>query len=187
MKRVSLFIVCFTIIFIFAGMPEAMSASRARSRPPSQKPTPADLVVTVKFADVVSYKNSKGVMCYSPRPVFTIKNTGQTKATGFEYLIYWKLNPTHTWQMNTGAQNQSLGPGATKTIDGNNPIWDQYWCVNETNWKPGWRIRVDTKNAVAESNENNNVAEKIYTHKVMLQTAPPRTMKKDYQKIPIPR
>jgi hypothetical protein len=164
-----------------------MSASRARSRPSSQKPTPADLVVTVKFAQVVNYKNSSGIQCYSPRPIFTIKNTGQTTAKGFDYVIEWKLNPNHVWQMYTGGQNITLAGGATKTIDGNNPVWDQPWCVNETNWKPGWRIKADTKNVVTESNENNNVAEKIYTPLAIPQTVPPRTMKKRYQKTPIPR
>ena len=188
MKRVSLFIVCFIVIFIFTGMQEAMSASRARSRPPIQKPAPADLVVTVKIAELKSYKNSKGVQCYSPFPIFTITNRGGTKAYGFKYVIDWKLNPTNTWEICSGGQNQSLGPGATKTIDfTNNPIWTQSWCANKPNHKPGWRITVDTKNVVKESNEGNNVAEIIFTPINMPQTAPPRTMKKDYQKIPIPR
>ena len=187
MKRSILLILLLGVVFIFAGIQGAMGASRMTTKPLVQKPTPPDLTVTVNFSDVVSYKNSKGIWCYSPRPIFTIKNTGQTAAKNFDYKIYWKLNPTHTWQMNTGGQITSLPGGATKTIDGNNPIWDQYWCVNETNWKAGWRIIVDTQNVVAESNENNNQAEKSYTHKTMTPQAPPKAINKKYQRIPTPR
>lgn len=188
MKKRSIFIVCFSAVFLFSGIQEAQCARPSRSKPPIQQPTPPDLTVTVKFGDVISFKNSKGFMCYSPRPIFTIKNTGQATAKGFYYVIEWKNNPSHVWQMYSGGSNNSLVGGATKTIDySNSPLADQWWCVNETNWKPGWRIKADTKNAVTESNEGNNVAEKIFVPLSISPTAPPRAIQRDYQKIPTPR
>lgn len=186
MRKSNKLILFLAVVFLFAEVQEAESARPMMSKPPMVKPTPPDLVVTVDFVKVMSWKNSKGIQCYSPRPIFTIKNTGGSTAQSFDYEIYWKLNPTHTWQMNTGNQNVKLLPGATMTIDGNNPIWDQPWCVNEDDWRPGWRIKVDIHNDVAESNEGNNMAEKIY-NPVKLDYVPPRTIQKDFQKIPTPR
>lgn len=186
MNRAALIILCLGLIFFFA---EDMSGAADMKKPKlsSQMPTPPELSATVVFAQVVSFKNSSGTQCYSPRPVFTITNTGQSTASNFDYVIDWKLNPTHTWQLFSGGQNLSLGPGSIKSIDGNNPVWDQPWCVDQTDWKPGWRIRVDTNNTVTESNEGNNIAEKIFTPLTIPDMKVPRAIQKDIRKIPSPR
>ena len=188
MKRISMFLCMAAIFFLFTGVQESHAVSKDQVALPAVKPGPPDLTATVAFADVVEYKNPKGVYCYSPRPRFTITNKGQSMASNFKYVIEWKNNPSHIWQVYTGSNPTiSLGPGKTKTIDGNNAVWDQYWCVDEPDWKAGWRIQVDTTNVVEESNENNNVATKIYTHMTMPKSEPPKAIKKDYLKAPDPQ
>ena len=193
MKRSILLILCLGFVVFFGGIREGKCATQMMSKPPVQKPpsvdltASVDLTVMVKWASVKS-SNTKGIMCYSPYPIFTIKNTGQTAAKNFDYEIDWKIgNPNHNWNMVKRVENITLLPGSTKTIDfNNNPIYDQWWCVDDTDWKAGWRIRVDTKKEVTESNERNNSAHKIFTPPIS-KTAPRRRMKRDIQRTPTPR
>ena len=185
MKKAGSIILCLGVLFLLAGTHQGFAALKVSKPPPVLKPSPPDLSVTVAFAQVVSFTKQSGIQCYSPRPTFKIRNTGQSTATGFDYVIDWKLNPAHVWQMYTGKQNLSLRPGGSMVIDGNNAMWEQGWCVNETDWKPGWRITVDTTNAVAESNENNNRAEKILDPLTLPKQAPPKAIKRNLQRIPV--
>ncbi|MFH1155686.1 MAG: CARDB domain-containing protein [Pseudomonadota bacterium] len=145
---------------------------------------PPDIAVTVQFVHVESWTKEDGTRCYSPRPSFTITNMGQSNANNFNYVIEWKLGPGHSWQVYTSSNPTiSLGAGATQIIDGNQPTWEQPWCTNEPGWRPGWRIRADTNNAITESNENNNVAEKIF-ESYMIKPEIPKLIPKGIQPAP---
>lgn len=185
MKKVISIILGLVVFFLVPGVHQGFAVVKTTKPVPVVKPTPPDLNAAVTFAQVVSFKNANGIQCYSPRPTFTIRNTGLSTATGFDYVIDWKLNPAHVWQMYTGKQNLSLRPGGSIVIDGNNAMWEQGWCVNETDWKPGWRITVDTANVVEESNEGNNSAEKILNPLTLPKVPPPKILKRNFQKIPI--
>lgn len=192
MKRSIMLILCLAVVFLFTGMQEVECASKMKTKVPvtqaTPPKTPPDLTVTVAFAHIETWSSEKCSKYYSPRPIFTIKNNGGSTAYNFKYTIEWKLNPTHTWSMYSGNTIQSLGPGATKTIDFNSPIAEQPWCVDDPTWKPGWRITADTENTVSESNENNNVAEKIFTLNYMPNYQPPKTIQKDLKPVaPIQR
>ena len=187
MKKAGFIIFCISaILFLSAGWQNANSGSRQTVSPSYVQPTPPDLTATVQFADIAERTNTKGAKCYSPRPVFTITKRGQSTASNFEYLIDWNNTPGHTWQMCTGMQNQNLPGGKTMTIDHNSPVMDNWWCEGDGSWQPGFRIRVDTKNAVSESNEGNNTAEKFYTPPIP-KVEPQKTIEKDYQKAPVPK
>ncbi len=185
MKKAGSVILFFGVLFILAGTQQGFAALKVTKPPPVVKPSPPDLSVTVAFAQVVSLSKQSGITCYSPRPTFTIMNKGLSAATGFDYVIDWKLNPAHIWQMFTSRQNLSLRADGSMVINGNDAGWEQGWCVNETDWKPGWRITVDTVNAVEESNEGNNSAEKILDPMTLPMQTPPKTIRRDLQKIPV--
>jgi len=192
MKKSVLLILCIGVLFLFVGIQEAESARPMKSKPPITQATPAktapDLTVTVVFAHIETWSSESCSKYYSPRPLFTIKNNGGSTAYNFKYTIEWKLGPNHTWQIYTLDQNVTLAGGATKTIDGNQPTWEQPWCVDDPSWKPGWRITVDTENTVSESNENNNVAEKIFTPMTIPNFQPPKAIQKELQPVaPIQR
>ncbi len=191
MKKTSI-LLCVVLTFVFfAGIPEVLAvmkeAAPASALNPgaSVQPGPPDLAVTVKIVHVESWTKDDGTKCYSPRPYFTITNKGQSAANNFDYIIEWKLGPGHTWQVYTSSNPTiSLKPGETKTIDGNQPSWEQPWC-GDPDWKPGWRISADTKKTVAESNETNNVAEKFFEPSIMIKRETPKAIKKEIQPAPV--
>jgi len=118
----------------------------------------------------------------------TITNSGQSAANNFDYIIEWKLGPGNTWQVYSSSNPSvplSLAPGANQIINGNQPTWDQPWCTDKPDWIPGWRISVDTKGAVAESNENNNGAEKMFEPSLMIRQEPPKAIQKEIQPAPV--
>ena len=159
------------------------AVSKEQADLPVFKPGLPDLTCTVKFVHIKENKNSNGVSCYSPNPSFTITNKGKSEAKDFVYTIEWKLGPGHTWQVYTCSNPTiSLGPGETKPIDGSGPAWDQFWCTDQPDWKPGWRIKVDTTNVVEESSETNNMAMEVYTPIAMPMSDPPRAIQKGIQK-----
>jgi hypothetical protein len=163
MKKINMILCIVSLFFLFSGINEGLAVMQKPVNTSDVKPALPDLAVSVIFVHVESYIRPDGTQCFSPRPRFTIINKGQSTANNFDYIIEWKLGPGHTWQVYTSSNPTiSLMSGAIKTIDGNDAAWDQPWCTNQTDWKPGWRISVDTKKVIAESNENNNVAEKIY-------------------------
>lgn len=208
MKK-TIILACVAAFFIFfigiqeglAVMKQAPAASPAKQQvqtPPAvkQKEQVAspikqekpDLTVTVKFVHTETWTREDGSQCYSPRPEFTIKNRGRSDANNFDYKIEWKLGPGNTWQVYSTSNPSvplSLAPGATETINGNQPTWDQPWCTDKPDWIPGWRISVDTKNGVAESNENNNVAEKMYEPSLMIKQETPKAMQKEISPPPV--
>ena len=179
-----------SVLLISGGWQNAFSSNLQTVSPSydqqSRPTTPPDLTTSVKFADIAERTNSNGDKCYSPRPFFIITNKGQSTASNFEYIIEWNNTPGHTWQICASKQNQNLPGGKTMTIDHNSPIMDNWWCEGDGNWKPGFRIRVDTKNVVSENNEGNNAAEKSYTPPTP-KMSPQKSIKKDYQKKSVPK
>jgi hypothetical protein len=158
MKKIYILLCVAAILFIFTGVQKSQAEMKIKpTRTYIKKP---DLVAVITFVDVKTYKNSAGIQCYEFRPIFTITNKGQSTARNFEYSMEYTYK-SNTWMVGTpGRHFERLAAGKTITID--NPIDARRWCVNETNWRPAFRIKVDTKNAVAESDEKNNVAEKTF-------------------------
>jgi len=157
MKKINIFLCIATILFVFTGVQKSQADTKlVPNRSYVKKP---DLTVSITI-NSTPFKNREGIQCYWVRPIFTITNIGQSTARNFECFI-WHKYQSNTWMEGNGAgPYQSLAPGKTITID--NPILVLGWCVNEKDWSPAYRIKVDTKNTVNESNEKNNVAEKTF-------------------------
>jgi len=175
-------------VAVMKQTPAASTVKQTEHMAPPVKSGKPDLVVTVKFVHIETWTREDGSKCYSPRPEFTIKNRGQSDANNFDYKIEWKLGPGNTWQVYSTSNPSvplSLEPGATETINGNQPTWDQPWCTDKPDWLPGWRISVDTTGAVAESNENNNVAEKMFEPSAMIRQEPPKAIQNEIQPAPV--
>ncbi|HQP25086.1 MAG TPA: hypothetical protein PLP16_07965 [Smithellaceae bacterium] len=186
MKKINVFLFIVLLFFLSAGINEGLAVMQEQAPASDIKAPLPDLAVSVMFVHIESYTRPDGTQCFSPRPRFNIVNKGQSAANNFDYIIEWKLGPGHTWQVYTSSNPTiSLMPRTSKTIDGNNAAWDQPWCTNQTDWKPGWRISVDNKKVIAESNENNNVAEKIYEPLIKPKINPVRDVKIDKHPIPI--
>lgn len=208
MKK-TIILACVAAFFLFSiGIQEGMAVMiQAPAVSPIKQQTPAvstvkqkehvaspvrqekpDLTVKVKFVHTETWTREDGTKCYSPRPEFTITNRGQKDAKNFDYLIEWKLGPNNTWSVYTSSNASvplSLAPGANQIINGNQPTWDQPWCTDKPDWIPGWRISVDTKNVVAESNENNNVAEKMFEPSLMIKPEVPKVIQKEIGPAPV--
>lgn len=191
MKKI-IMLLCVVASFLFfdgiqtsyAVLKQAPPVSAVKPEAIAKQPPP-DLAVSVKFVHIETWARDDGTKCYSPRPEFTITNRGQSDADNFDYIIEWKLGPGHTWQIYTSSNPTiSLKAGAKHTINGNNGAWEQPWCTNQNDWRPGWRISVDTKNTVAESNETNNVAEKMF-ESYMIKPEVPKAIPKEIPKAPI--
>ena len=181
MRKTCMLLGVLLMMFVVSGVQKS-HAAREQASLPAAKPLPPDLTCTVKFVHIEEYKNANGVSCYSPRPYFTITNKGKSEAKDFVYIIEWNAGPGHTWQTYTLSNPTiSLKPGATVPINGGGPSWDHFWCADEPDWKPGWRIRVDTTNVVQESNENNNMATEFYTPTLIPKMKPPRAINKGIQ------
>ena len=121
-----------------------------------------DLTVSLTLR-VKKYTNYKGVTCYSTTPVYTVTNRGQAAAENFR--IKEEMAPQSgqgrlTWKLWGYSGPNSLGPGKSLTRDVG-AVAENVWCGDKKG-KVGYRVTVDDQNRVAESNEGNNTAQKIF-------------------------
>ncbi|RTZ99611.1 MAG: hypothetical protein DSY89_08015 [Deltaproteobacteria bacterium] len=69
-------------------------------------------------------------------------------------------HPGRPWPTCGVYDRRSLGPGKSLTVD-LGPVAQNVWCADKTG-KIGFRVIVDYKNQVVESNEQNNTARVIF-------------------------
>jgi hypothetical protein len=202
MKKTVMLLCVAAICFLFIGIQNSYAGLKEARPDPAVEPAAApkiglpDLTVSsVRFARVIPYTRD-GIQCYALRPGYTITNIGHSDANNFDCKLYEFTGVT--WKHLAGDQNLSLKPGQSITIDQDSAAIQQLWCTDLT-WQPGWRVVVDENNTVAESNENNNMAEKMFEIRMidkpdipkptqpMIKPDIPKATQKEIQPAPMPK
>jgi hypothetical protein len=117
---------------------------------PAQPVALADLVVKLSIGTEQFLQD--GETWYKLYPKWTITNTGKADSGGF-YVKLESQSNNQIWHSLSDNYYESLAPQASMTASsvGSNT----YWRVGDSS-KPGYRITVDSRATVRESNESNN-------------------------------
>jgi len=154
----SLFIVCLIGLSVQAAPPKP-SAGQPAPPPPVGKP---DLVVdlglvTEKYTD----PDAVGLTCYNVTPQYTVTNRGLSVAAGFRTKLECKPAPGQDWQIWADHPPRQLNPGQSFTV-GPTLTKRTKWCEGYGFNSVGFRVTADFENSLAESNEDNNSATKLF-------------------------
>lgn len=139
----------------------------AQTQNPPSSPTglkiesrPDLVVVSIDYKDYKTYPNPDGTRGGSVLPSFTYKNQGKTGTGNFNLTWEYWDHASNTWIPFLGQFfTNHLAAGQSWT-EGGQPV-DQCTFTVGVN-PPRFRVRLDTGNTVAESNENNNTMEKEF-------------------------
>ncbi len=140
-----------------AGLLAALPVRAGGPVPGAHKRMP-DLTVELTLK-TTKYTNPHGIICYSTTPVFTVTNKGRAAAKNFRIREEW-MPQGKPWQLFGYSGSMFLGPHRNITED-LGPVAENVWCADKQG-KVGFRVIVDDRYEVAESNEGNNVATKIF-------------------------
>ena len=154
MKKIYILLCIAAILFIFTNVQK--SQAEIELKPTRSYVKRADLVAGITFK--YQKKDVESTQCYTLAPNITIINIGQSTACNFTCVVSYKYK-SDTWKPVHISFYKTLLAGEAKKII---IPHEMYWCPNGRYPRPSVRVKVDTKNAVAESDENNNVAEKTF-------------------------
>lgn len=146
-------------IMLFFAFGTITSHAGTVQKPPKDVAMLPDLTVKLKLK-TKKHTNSKGVICYSLQPIYTVTNNGMLSAKNFRVKLEWKWPKKTNWEACSFLPNNSLGPGKSRTW-GPTAVEEIHWCVGDTG-KAGFRVTADDQNKVAEKKENNNTATKLF-------------------------
>jgi hypothetical protein len=157
-------IICMAVSLLFLGAGIAL-ATQNQNPPSSPKglkieSRPDLVVVSIEFKNYRVYPNPDGTKSGSVYPAFTYKNQGPTATGNFNVAWEYWDHASKAWIPFLGQFfTNHLGAGQSWT-EGGQPVDTCTFTVGVN--PPRFRVRLDTGNTVAESNENNNVFEKEF-------------------------
>jgi hypothetical protein len=124
-------------------------------KPPQEVPQKPDLQANIKL-ETKKYTNTKGVVCYSLQPIYTVTNKGMSTAKKFRVKLAWKWPNKPNWQDCSFSPNNTLSPTKSRTW-GPSAAEEIHWCQGDKK-KAGFRVTADDQDVVTEKKEDNNTA-----------------------------